>query len=206
MHADGSHPMEGGPEPPPGAGPETPSGPPLTPEEFERMTADVADRLHAAALRLARNRADADDLVQDTMLRAWRALATFRRGTRFHSWVFRILHNAFLNRRRHEGLAPEARDPDTLDPAERDAPVPEIRTMAELPALADRHFDDRVKAAVDDLPEVYRVPFVLFVLGGQSYDEIARALGVPEGTVMSRLHRARARLRDRLSRPGEDGR
>jgi RNA polymerase sigma-70 factor, ECF subfamily len=177
-------------------------GPPLTPAEFEQMTTAAADRLHAAALRLSRNRADADDLVQDSLLRAWRALATFRRGTRFEAWLFRILHNSFLNRRRHENLAPEARDPETFDPDARTETFPAIRSLAEVPAIADRHFDDKVKAAVESLPEVYRVPFLLFSLGDMSYEEIANTLQVPIGTVMSRLHRARAHLRARLADDG----
>lgn len=163
------------------------------------MTAAVADRLHATALRLTRSRADADDIVQDTLLRAWRALRSFRRGTRFDAWMFRILHNAFLNRRRHESMAPEARDPETFDPPGRPETFPAIRSLAEVPQVADHHFDDRVKAAVDALPEVYRVPFLLFVLGDMTYDEIAKTLGIPIGTVMSRLHRARSQVRGRIA-------
>lgn len=165
------------------------------------MALAAADRLHATALRLSRNRADADDLVQETLLRAWRAIATFRRGTRFEPWLFTILHNAFLNRRRRDKLAPAAVDPETLDPPDRAEIVPSIRSLDEVPALADRHFDDRVKEAVDALPDIFRVPFLLFSLGGMSYEEIARELSIPVGTVMSRLFRARAQLRARLAPP-----
>jgi RNA polymerase sigma-70 factor (ECF subfamily) len=172
---------------------------PLTPAEFEQMTLALADRLHAAALRMTRNRADADDLVQDTVLRAWRSLGSFRRGTRFHSWIFRILHNTFLNRIRHENQAPEAQDPDTFDPQDRAEIVPDLASLRDLAAVADKHFDDSVKEAVDALPEVFRTPFVLFSLGDMSYEEIAESLGIPIGTVMSRLHRARAQLRARLA-------
>jgi len=177
---------------------EAPLGPPLSAAEFEEMTAAVADRLHAAALRLCRNRADADDVVQDALLRAWRGIGTFRRGTRFDSWIFRILHNSFLNRRRHEVLAPQATDPDHLDPDARPETVPDLRSVGELPALADLHFDDCVKRAIERLPETFRVPFVLFSLGGLSYREIADATSAPIGTVMSRLHRARTLLRETL--------
>jgi RNA polymerase sigma-70 factor (ECF subfamily) len=162
------------------------------------MTADLAQPLMAAAMRLARRRADAEDLVQDTLHRAWRAVRTFRRGSRFPAWMFRILHNAFLNRVRHESMAPEAADPTTLEAAAPEAAVPDLRSLGELPALADRHFDDRVKRAVEDLSETYRVPFLLFALGGLSYEEISATLGIPMGTVMSRLHRARSQLRQRL--------
>ena len=161
------------------------------------MTVALAQPLHATAMRLARRRADADDLVQDALHRAWRSVATFRRGSRFQAWLFRILHNAFLNRLRHESMAPEASDPSTMEALAPEPAVPDLRSLGELPGLADRHFDDRVKHAVEDLPETYRVPFLLFALGDLSYEEISRALGIPLGTVMSRLHRARAQLRQR---------
>ncbi|MCE9636293.1 MAG: sigma-70 family RNA polymerase sigma factor [Planctomycetes bacterium] len=194
----------GAERPVPEATPVAPAGSSLTPTEFEEMTAAVADRLFATALRLARNRADAEDVVQDTMLRAWRALGSFQRGTRFEAWIFRILHNAFLNRRRKESLAPEVRDPDTFSPPDRGEVVPDVRSLGELPALADRHFDDRVKAAIDELPDVYRTPFLLFAMADLTYEEIASAQGVPIGTVMSRLHRARAHLKARLASYARD--
>lgn len=194
----------GGTGPATGAARAARAGTPLTPIEFETMTAAVADRLFATALRLSRNRADAEDVVQDTMLRAWRALASFERGTRFEAWIFRILHNAFLNRRRKDSAAPEARDPDTFDPADRAEIVPDVRSLGELPALADRHFDDRVTAAIDELPEVYRTPFLLFSMGDLTYEEIAAAQGVPIGTIMSRLHRARVHLKTRLATYARD--
>jgi len=171
---------------------------PLSRDEFERMTVALAQPLRATAMRLARRPADADDLVQDALHRAWRSVGTFRRGSRFQAWIFRILHNAFLNRMRHESMAPAAADPATIDVAAPETLVPDLRSLGELPALADRHFDDRVKRAVEDLSETYRVPFLLFALGDLSYEEISRTLGIPLGTVMSRLHRARIHLRERL--------
>ncbi len=170
----------------------------LSREQFEQMTAELSDRLLATAMRLTRNRADAEDLVQDTMFRAWRSLATFQPGSLFRAWLFRILRNAFLNKVRHEQMAPDAVDPDTLNPSARAETIPDIESLTQVRALSDRHFDDKVKAAVDSLPEVYRVPFLLFTLADMSYEEIAQTLDVPIGTVMSRLHRARAHLRERL--------
>lgn len=170
----------------------------LSREQFEQMTGELSDRLLATAMRLTRNRADAEDLVQDTMFRAWRSLATFQPGSLFRAWLFRILRNAFLNKVRHEQMAPEAVDPDTMNPSARADTIPDIESLTQVRSLSDRHFDDRVKAAVDSLPEVYRVPFLLFTLADMSYEEIARTLDVPIGTVMSRLHRARAHLRERL--------
>lgn len=175
-------------------------GPPddLTPAEFESMTTEISRPLFATALRLTRNHDDAEDLVQEALYRGFRSLHTFRRGSRFRAWMFRILHNVFINRIRRARMAPAATDPADLDPSDHEHPVPDLRGLGELPDLADRHFDERVKAAVDALPETFRVPMVLFSLGGLSYQEIADTLEIPIGTVMSRLHRARRQLRREL--------
>ena len=170
----------------------------LTPAEFEAMTSEIARPLHATALRLTRNRDDADDLVQDTLFRAFRGLAGYQKGTRFRAWIFRILHNAFINRIRRAQLAPAAVDPTELDPHDREHPVPDVRALEAFPALADEHFDERVKEAVEGLPEPFRMPLLLFSVGGLSYQEIADTLEIPIGTVMSRLHRARKQLRGQL--------
>src|SRR5262245_19696240 len=171
----------------------------LSPDEFETMTTDLAQPLMSAALRLTRRRADAEDLVQDTLHRAWRSVASFERGTHFKAWIFRILRNAFINRGRREAAAPVAVDfTDSDRPARPEAP-PSLTDLRELAAMSDEHFEDCVKRAVEGLPEEFRMPMVLFALGEMSYQEIADALEIPIGTVMSRLHRARARLRGELA-------
>ncbi len=170
----------------------------LTPGEFATMTAELAQPLMAAALRLTRRRADAEDLVQDTLYRAFRSLSTFERGTRFNAWIFRILRNAHINRGKREAAAPAAVDMTEIETSAPPIVVPDLRSLEELDRIADRHFDDRVKSAIENLPETFRAPMVLFSLGGLSYQEIADALDVPIGTVMSRLHRARAQLRTEL--------
>jgi RNA polymerase sigma-70 factor (ECF subfamily) len=149
-------------------------------------------------MRLTRRREDAEDLVQETLLRAYRGLSGFRRGSRFRAWVYRILHNTWINRSRREARAPTAVDPAEISVPDVDHPIPDLDALSDLPALQDAHFDDEVKAAVDALPEVYRVPLVLFALADLSYAEISAVLDIPIGTVMSRLHRARRALRDRL--------
>jgi len=171
----------------------------LSTAEFESMTTEIARPLFATALRLTRNRDDAEDLVQEALYRGFRSLSTFRKGSRFRAWMFRILHNVFINRIRRQQLAPTATDPTELRPSDRDHPIPDIREIGELPGVADRHFDECVKAAVDSLPDTFRVPMVLFSLGGLSYQEIAETLDIPIGTVMSRLHRARRHLRVELA-------
>lgn len=162
------------------------------------MTSELAQPLMAAALRLTRKRADAEDLVQDTLFRAYRALGTFEKGTRFKAWIFRILRNAHINRGKREAAAPAAVDPTEMEEPAPAATVADLSDLRELSGMADRHFDERVKAALDSLPEAYRVPMVLFSLGDLSYQEIADALGIPIGTVMSRLHRARTQLKNEL--------
>jgi RNA polymerase sigma-70 factor (ECF subfamily) len=162
------------------------------------MTAELAQPLMSAALRLTRRRADAEDLVQDTLFRAYRSLATFEKGTHFKAWLFRILRNAFINRGKREAAAPVATDFAETDAVAPPVVVADLTELKELAAIADEHFDERVKRAVENLPEAYRVPMVLFSLGDMSYQEIADALGIPIGTVMSRLHRARTQLRAEL--------
>jgi RNA polymerase sigma-70 factor (ECF subfamily) len=170
----------------------------LTPGEFATMTAELAQPLMAAALRLTRRRADAEDLVQETLYRAFRSLSTFQKGTRFNAWIFRILRNAHINRGKHEAAAPAAVDMMEMETSAPPDVVPDLKSLDELDRIADRHFDERVKAAIEGLPEHFRAPLVLFSLGDLSYQEIADALDVPIGTVMSRLHRARAQLRTEL--------
>jgi RNA polymerase sigma-70 factor (ECF subfamily) len=185
-----------------GSGDERPDS--LTAAEFESMTTELSRPLFATALRLTRNRDDAEDLVQEALFRGFRSLHTFRKGSRFRAWMFRILHNVFINRIRREQLAPAATDPTDLNPSDHDHPIPDLRSLGELPKVADRHFDERVKAAVDGLPESFRQPMVLFSLGGLSYQEIADTLEIPIGTVMSRLHRARKLLRSDLAEYARD--
>ncbi len=183
--------------------------------EFERLAEGLEGPLYAAALRLARNPRDAEDLVQETWYRAFRSFDQFRPGTSFRAWVFRIEANAFLNRERRRKLEPRLTDFETEEPPERAASTEEEAGAEGLDRLFDRHVGDEVKRAVDALPGEFRAVLVLVALGGLSYEETAAALGCPVGTVMSRLFRARRLLRTALSRfarengllrrPGEEG-
>ena len=165
---------------------------------FERLAEGLEGPLFAAALRLARDRHAAEDLVQETWYRAFRSFDQFQPGTSFKSWVFRIEMNAFLNRERRRPLEPALTDFAAGEPPDRALSEEEEVTAEGLEGLFDRHVSDEVKRAVDDLPEEFRAVLVLISVGGLSYEETAAALGCPVGTVMSRLYRARRLLRTAL--------
>lgn len=171
---------------------------PLSRTEFEEAVTGVARPLRAVALRLARNQPDADDLIQEALFRAWRGVAGFRRGTQFKAWMARIVHNVFLNRVRKDKRSPQPVDPTSLVAEARTEEHPQLADMSDLSHVTEQ-VSDRVKRAVEALPESYRTPFVLCALGGHSYQEIAHTLSIPVGTVMSRIHRARLRLRVALA-------
>jgi len=149
------------------------------------------------AMSLTRNRADAEDLVQDTMLRAYRAIERFD-GRYPRAWLLTILRNAQLNRVRRK--RPELlRDPDAT--MERVADTSDAATDVEA-MVVDSTFDSAVEAAYRNLPEKFRSVVELVDLGSLSYKEAADVLDVPVGTVMSRLHRARNRLKKDLEKAG----
>ena len=165
---------------------------------FESLADGLEGPLHSAALRLTREANAAADLVQETWLRAYRAFDQFRPGTSFKAWVFTIQMNAFLNRERRRVREPELRDFAVDEPPER-ALAAEADASAEgLERLFDRHVSGEIKRAVDALPEEFRAVLVLTAIAGLSYEETAAAVGAPVGTVMSRLYRARRRLRAEL--------
>lgn len=163
-------------------------------ESFEDQALALIDRLYSTALRLTRNPADAEDLVQDTYLKAFRAAAQFRPGTNMRAWLFTILHNTFLNARRDEGRSPIDADSEAVEQAV------DLASAAETPedALVRGAMDADVKAALDALPDAFREAVWLRDVEQFSYDEIARIVGVPIGTVMSRISRGRRLLHDRL--------
>ncbi|MBI3723276.1 sigma-70 family RNA polymerase sigma factor [bacterium] len=152
------------------------------------------DGLYALAMRLSRNHVEAEELVQEASTKAFLRFSSFRPGTNFKAWVMKILVNAFLTGRRAAKRSPVPLDEDAQGLGSRD-PSPDENPP--WPRTAEG-FDDEVKRAVEGLPEAFRAPFLLGALGGVAYSEIAEILGVPVGTVMSRIHRARARLRSEL--------
>ena len=155
-------------------------------------------QLYPAALRMTRNPTDAEDLVQETSAKAYAAFHQFRPGTNLKAWLHRILANTFINtyrkRRREPRQASSGDFQEWQLPAD---PLAAQARSAEAEAL-DRLADSEILRALRDLPEEFRVAVYLADIEGYAYKEIAEIMGTPIGTVMSRLHRGRGRLRDKL--------
>lgn len=170
------------------------------PARFERDVLPYRDRLYSTARRMTRNGVDADDLVQETLARAWRSFHQFHQGTNMHAWLQRILLTTFIsvNRKKQRELRHRCEgEIQEWQMAKAQEHAPAGMRSAELEAL-DRLTDPRVKQAMKQLNEDSRVTVYLADVEGFSYREIAATMDVPIGTVMSRLHRARHRLRELL--------
>lgn len=165
-------------------------------DPFTTEALSYVDSLYGTALRLTRRAADAEDLVQDTYLKAFRASAQFQRGTNLKAWLFTILHNTFRNMRRHDGRNPIDVDSEVVEQAE--AVGGQQQNPEQL--LARATLDSDLQAALDDLPEAFRQAVWLRDVEEFTYAEIAAMIGVPIGTVMSRISRGRRMLFDRLSK------
>ncbi len=171
--------------------------------EFEQVALVHLDALYQVALRLTRNRAEAEDVVQDAFLRAFRSFDRFNPGTNCRAWLFTILRNVFLNRVRSQGR--EVLEADVGDRVTAEA-VGEARTVGGNPEeeLLQSVLHGDVDRALKALPLPFREAVVLVDLEGLSYREVAEVLGCPVGTVMSRLSRGRALLRQTLGRFGRE--
>lgn len=167
---------------------------------FERDALAYVDILFGGALRMTRNRSDAEDLVQETMMKAYGAFDGFVEGTNLKAWLFRIMTNTYINtyrkKRRHpEYLTDEISDFERQETAGRRSDRPR---SAELEALEDLPSPE-LRAALDALPYEFRVTVYYADVEGFAYKEIAEIMQTPIGTVMSRLHRARRQLRNALA-------
>ena len=175
------------------------------------FAADVlpfAKQLYAHALRMTRNPSDAEDVLQDAYLRAYRAYGTFEEGTNLRAWMYRIVTNTYINRYRAAQRRPDEVESDEIEDfylyrRMGDADNPSTARSAEQTVL-DTLVDTKVKDALDDLDERFRIPVVLADVEGFAYKEIAEIMDVPIGTVMSRLHRGRKHLQKALWEVAQD--
>ncbi len=167
-------------------------------ERFERDVLPLLPNLYSAALRLTRNPSDAEDLVQESYLRAYRGFGGFEEGTNLRAWMYRILTNTFINAYRKKQREPvTVSDDDVEDWYLYDRLGGSTEASAETSVL-ERLPDEDVQRALEALPEQFRMAVWLADVEGFSYKEIAEILDVPIGTVMSRLHRGRKSLQKAL--------
>ena len=170
-------------------------------DEFEAEALRHLDALYRTALRMTRSEADAEDLVQETYIRAFRFRDQFTLGTNMKAWLFRILTNTFINTYRRKAAQPEVTDLEGVDEFSLYRRMAGDRAASSSPdpeaELLNTVVDTEVTDALEALPEKFRTT-VLLDVEGFSYKEIAEMLGIPIGTVMSRLHRGRKFLQKRL--------
>ena len=172
---------------------------------FQSMVGDTKRRAYTMALQLTRNPSDAEDLMQDTYVKAWRGFDTYMPGRPFLNWLLRIMQRAYLDARRRDNPIRRAESLNSMVspsdgevqelPIADDGPTPDERVMSE-------EFRVALMGALDELPEVYRSAIVLCDLESLSYSEIAERQNTTIGTVRSRIHRGRRLLRDLLVKSG----
>jgi len=171
----------------------------------EQFTADAmqyAPQLFSTALRMTRNRSDAEDLVQETYIKGWRSFHTFQEGTNLRAWLFRIMTNTYINKynaQKRKGTEVELDDIEELFLYKRLGSIDQSQLSSSAEdQMLELFTDDEVKTALESLPEDFRIPVLLSDVDGFSYKEIAEMLEIPIGTVMSRLHRGRKAMQKML--------
>ena len=169
-------------------------------DRFERDALVFMDQLYAAALRYTKNPEDARDLVQDTYLKAFNSFHQFEEGTNLRAWLYRVLTTNFINTYRKDQRRPQLTSGELEDwqLAQAQSHTSDLGKSAEVEALENLP-DSDIKRALQEIPEEFRIAVYLADVEGFSYKEIADIVEVPAGTVMSRLHRGRKLLREKLA-------
>ncbi|MCL4449211.1 MAG: sigma-70 family RNA polymerase sigma factor [Actinobacteria bacterium] len=177
------------------------------PAQFTDLAMGYMSSLYSSALRMTRNAADAEDLLQDTYLKAYRAFSDFEVGTNLRAWLYKILINTFINSYRYNKRHPEfATDIEEIENLYFYKKIAGVKTEHENKSAEDevleRFTDQDIKTAVESLPEQFRIVFLLADIEGFSYREISEIMEIPPGTVMSRLWRGRKLLQKALHKYG----
>ena len=171
-------------------------------QRFAEQAMEHMSSLYTAALRMTRNPADAEDLVQETYLKAYRAFGSFNEGTNLKAWLYKILTNTFINSYRSRKRRPEQTELDEGEDLYLYRRLGGLEAVAAGRSAEEELFehitDSDVKEALESLPDAFRMAVLLADVEGFSYKEIAEILDVPIGTVMSRLHRGRKALQKAL--------
>lgn len=165
---------------------------------FDRLVEREIDALHRTAYRLCRDRGEAEDLTREVFIKAWKAIVDLHEQEHVRPWLFRVLRNAWIDRLRKHARRPQLLGLDVSPEEVAPEPLPML-TPVEDCEVWEEHLDREVIAAMDELPEAERQVLFYYTFGELTYQEIAEALESPIGTVMSRLHRARRRLQERLA-------
>ena len=176
--------------------------------KFAEQAMEFMPSLYTAALRMTRNPADAEDLVQETYLKAYRGFEGFQEGTNLKAWLYRILTNTFINSYRAKKRRPAESDLEDVEELYLYHRLGGLEAVAAGRSAEDQVLeqvtDAEVKEALESLPEQFRIAVLLGDVEGFTYKEIAEILDIPIGTVMSRLHRGRKALQKRLYDFGHD--
>ena len=173
-----------------------------TREDFTHDAMQHAPQLFSTAMRMTRNRSDAEDLVQETFIKAWRSFTTYQQGTNLRAWLFRIMTNTYINKYNAQQRKPtetELDDVEELFLYKRLGAVDQSQlSQSAEDQMLSLFTDDEVKKALEELPDQFRIPVLMSDVEGFSYKEIAEILEIPLGTVMSRLHRGRKAMQKML--------
>jgi RNA polymerase sigma-70 factor (ECF subfamily) len=169
-------------------------------DNFVEQAMEYMPALYSAALRMTRNPADAEDLVQETYLKAYRSFSSFEQGTNLKAWLYKILTNSFINTFRAKKRRPSETELGELEDLYLYKRVSATNTLGRSAEdeVLEKLTDNEVKEALEALPDAFRMAVILSDIEGFSYQEIAEITGVPTGTVMSRLHRGRKALQKAL--------